>query len=75
MTAHVDPLYLLKAQSDDASSAGPSSSQPGFAVNNPMLMREQSIKTNRRHKFVSALTRDDIDICTSSMDPLPDFEH
>jgi len=28
-------------------------------------MRERSIKTNRRHKFVSALTRDDADICTS----------
>lgn len=75
MTAHLDPLYLLKAHSDDASSASPSSSQHGLTVNNPMVMRERSIKTNRRHKFVSALTRDDIDICTSTMGSLPALEH
>jgi len=34
-------------------------------------MRERSIKTNRRHKFFSALTRDDADICTSISFPFP----
>lgn len=57
-----DPLYLIKKQPDPVGVAGPSNSQGRLAINNPSLMRERSIKTNRRHKFISALTRDDADI-------------
>ena len=65
MTHTLDPLYLIKKQPDSVGAAGPSNSQGRLAINNPSLMRERSIKTNRRHKFISALTRDDADICTS----------
>ena len=63
----LDPLYLLKRQPDSVGEADPSNSQGKLAIDNPNLMRERSIKTNRRHKFISALTRDDVDICTSRM--------
>jgi len=74
ITLHPDPLYLLKRQSNNTSGAAPSSSQPKLPVNNPALMRERSIKTNRRHKFVSALTRDDVDICMSGTGYTPALE-
>lgn len=66
-TPELDPLYLLKRPPDTVGGADhPNSQTQGKpAINNPSLIRERSIKTNRRHKFISALTRDDVDICTS----------
>ena len=66
-TAHIkciDPLYSIRRPSKTSSPLDSSSiPQPDGSVY-ARSMREQSIKTNRRHKFVEALSKEDIDIGT-----------
>ncbi|KAI0331001.1 RabGAP/TBC [Cubamyces sp. BRFM 1775] len=55
-----DPLHLIYRQSDK--SASTSKATGSSAVDTEKLMRERSIRTNRRTKFMNCITRDDVDI-------------
>jgi len=59
----IDPLYSIRRPSKSSSPSDSSSiPQPLDGSAYARSMREQSIKTNRRHKFVEALSKEDIDI-------------
>ncbi|KAI0665916.1 RabGAP/TBC [Trametes maxima] len=56
-----DPLHIIYRQSEKSASksrANPEMDSPG----DEKLMRERSIRTNRRTRFVNCITRDDVDI-------------
>ncbi|KAI0630103.1 RabGAP/TBC [Trametes polyzona] len=58
-----DPLRLIHRQSDKTSSKSRSNSVvESLQGDTEKLMRERSIRTNRRTRFINCITRDDVDI-------------
>lgn len=63
-----DPLHAVKHRSRRAADHPPLTTHPRSPQNyaekekNEKLMRERSIKSNRRHKFVDCLSAQDVNI-------------
>ncbi|KAI8993869.1 RabGAP/TBC [Trametes punicea] len=58
-----DPLRLIHRQSEkSASKSKATSSTDSLSEDNGKLMRERSIRTNRRNKFLNCITSEDVDI-------------
>jgi hypothetical protein len=70
-TCHTDPLRLLSrsagrhGRAESSSSQRSRSSSPNYSESEK-LKREQSVKANRHHKFIECLSREDVDMGSSS---------
>lgn len=71
-TRHTDPLRLLRrstgrrSRAESPSAQRSRSSSPLSGDSSEKLKREQSFKANRHHKFVECLSREDVDMGSSS---------
>ena len=65
----LDPLHLVRRRTSKRPNAGSRSRShsPAHGARSPeRLIREHSIRTNRRHKFIECLMREDVDMGMSS---------
>lgn len=58
LSLYADPLYLIRRRVDKRPSS--SHSTDGADTGSAKLMRERSIKTNRRQRFIDCLTQEDV---------------
>lgn len=74
-----DPLQLIRRQpARDGARAGPQEIPHGLDEHSERLIRERSIRSNRRQKFISCVTSDDVSMgasipplnaCSTSSEP------